>query len=119
MLRLLGADSPRVLAEPRAGEERAALVPRCLGATAGGGARRLQATRPGGTGECVPRPQRPSGCMRPRPSSAANVDADKDSVRRQQEAVEAFAGGRYQIAATFYDAAVSGADPIDARPGFV
>lgn len=54
-----------------------------------------------------------------RTSSAANVGADKDSVRRQQEAVEAYAAGRYAIAETFYDAAVSGADPIDARPGFV
>ena len=54
-----------------------------------------------------------------RTSSATNVGADKDSVRRQQEAVEAYAAGRYQIAATFYDAAVSGADPLDARPGFV
>jgi DNA invertase Pin-like site-specific DNA recombinase len=54
-----------------------------------------------------------------RTSSAANVRADKDSVRRQQETVEAYAARRYQIVATFNDAAVSGADPIDARPGFV
>lgn len=54
-----------------------------------------------------------------RTSSATNVGADKDSVRRQQEAVEAYAAGRYAIGETFYDAAVSGADPIDARPGFV
>ena len=54
-----------------------------------------------------------------RTSSAANVGADKDSVRRQQEAIEAYAARRYQITAAFYDAAISGADPIDARPGFV
>lgn len=55
-----------------------------------------------------------------RTSSATNVGADKDSERRQAEAVSAYAAaGRYQIAETFYDAAISGADPIDARPGFV
>lgn len=55
-----------------------------------------------------------------RTSSAANVGADKDSLRRQQEAVEAYAKGppKITIASTFYDAAVSGADPIDQRPGF-
>lgn len=55
-----------------------------------------------------------------RTSSAANVGADKDSLRRQQEAVRAFAKGRgLEIVQEFYDAAVSGADHIDARPGFV
>jgi DNA invertase Pin-like site-specific DNA recombinase len=54
-----------------------------------------------------------------RTSSAANVGADKDSVRRQEDAVRAYAAGRHEIAKTFYDAAVSGGDPIDARPGFV
>ena len=55
-----------------------------------------------------------------RTSSATNVGADKDSLRRQQEAVRAFAKGRgLEIVREFYDAAVSGADPIDARPGFV
>jgi len=53
-----------------------------------------------------------------RTSSAANVGADKDSQRRQQEAVEAYARGRYEIVSSFYDAAVSGADPVDSRPGF-
>jgi DNA invertase Pin-like site-specific DNA recombinase len=53
-----------------------------------------------------------------RTSSAANVGQDKDSQRRQAEAVEAFARGRYVIATSFYDAAVSGADPVDSRPGF-
>ncbi len=55
-----------------------------------------------------------------RTSSAANVGDDKDSLRRQQEAVRAFAEARgLEIVREFYDAAVSGADPIDTRPGFV
>jgi DNA invertase Pin-like site-specific DNA recombinase len=53
-----------------------------------------------------------------RTSSAANVGADKDSQRRQAEAVEAYAKGRYAVVESFYDAAVSGADPVDTRPGF-
>jgi DNA invertase Pin-like site-specific DNA recombinase len=54
-----------------------------------------------------------------RTSSAANVGADKDSDKRQREAIEAFAKrAGYEIAAEFYDAAVSGADPVDTRPGF-
>jgi DNA invertase Pin-like site-specific DNA recombinase len=54
-----------------------------------------------------------------RTSSAANVGADKDSDRRQREAIAAFArGAGYELVGEFYDAAVSGADPIDTRPGF-
>lgn len=55
-----------------------------------------------------------------RTSSAANVGEDKDSRKRQMTAVEAFAGHHgYQIVLPpYYDAAVSGADPIDCRPGF-
>jgi DNA invertase Pin-like site-specific DNA recombinase len=53
-----------------------------------------------------------------RTSSAASVSADKDSQRRQAEAVTAYTKGRYELAEAFYDAAVSGADPIDTRPGF-
>ncbi len=53
-----------------------------------------------------------------RTSSAANVGPDKDSQRRQAEAIDAYARGRYDIATSFYDAAVSGADPVDSRPGF-
>jgi DNA invertase Pin-like site-specific DNA recombinase len=54
-----------------------------------------------------------------RTSSAANVGADKDSERRQREAIAAFARrAGYELVAEEYDAAVSGADPIDARPGF-
>src|SRR5262249_17747561 len=54
-----------------------------------------------------------------RTSSAANVCADKGSDRRQREAIQAFARhAGYELTAEFYDAAVSGADPIDTRPGF-
>jgi Resolvase, N terminal domain len=51
-----------------------------------------------------------------RTSSA--VGADKDSDKRQRAAIEAFArNAGYEIIAEFYEA-VSGADAIDARPGF-
>jgi DNA invertase Pin-like site-specific DNA recombinase len=54
-----------------------------------------------------------------RTSSATNVGADKDSEKRQRDAVAAFAkAAGYDIVDTFYDAAVSGADRVDARPGF-
>ena len=47
-----------------------------------------------------------------RTSSAANVGADKDSDRRQREAIEAFTRrAGYELVAELYDAAVSGADP--------
>src|SRR6478736_6649363 len=54
-----------------------------------------------------------------RTSSASNVGADKDSDKRQRAAIEAFAKANgYVITGEYYDAAVSGADPIGARPGF-
>jgi len=54
-----------------------------------------------------------------RTSSAANVGADKDSDQRQRAAIAAFARSRrFVIVDEFNDAAVSGADPIDSRPGF-
>src|SRR5271166_3117090 len=54
-----------------------------------------------------------------RTSSRTNVGADKDSDKRQRAAIEAYAeAAGYEIAETFYDAAVSGADPVGARPGF-
>ena len=44
---------------------------------------------------------------------------DKDSEKRQRHAIEGFAKrGGFEIVAEFYDAAVSGADPIQDRPGF-
>ena len=54
-----------------------------------------------------------------RTSSRANVGADKDSDERQRAEIEACAkGAGYEIVETFYDAAVSGADPVGDRPGF-
>lgn len=54
-----------------------------------------------------------------RTSSKSNVGPDKDSERRQREAVTAYAKAhRLEIAEEFYDKAVSGADPIDERKGF-
>lgn len=54
-----------------------------------------------------------------RTSSAANVGADKDSARRQRAAIEGFAKrAGLDVVAEYYDEAVSGADPLEARPGF-
>ena len=54
-----------------------------------------------------------------RTSSATNVGADKDSDKRQRAAIEAFAKqAAFTIMGEYYDAAVSGADPVDQRPGF-
>jgi DNA invertase Pin-like site-specific DNA recombinase len=55
-----------------------------------------------------------------RTSSASNVGEDKDSHKRQMAAINAYARqAGYQIELPpYYDAAVSGVDPIDSRPGF-
>jgi DNA invertase Pin-like site-specific DNA recombinase len=54
-----------------------------------------------------------------RTSSAANVGQDKDSERRQRSAIERFAKrARFAVVDWFNDPAVSGADPIETRPGF-
>jgi DNA invertase Pin-like site-specific DNA recombinase len=54
-----------------------------------------------------------------RTSSAANVDADKDSAQRQREAIAASAKrDGFVLVTEFNDEAVSGADAIEARPGF-
>ena len=54
-----------------------------------------------------------------RTSSATNVGADKDSLKRQKDAVFSFAkSNKIEIVKEYYDASVSGADPIDAREGF-
>jgi DNA invertase Pin-like site-specific DNA recombinase len=54
-----------------------------------------------------------------RTSSATNVGADKDSEQRQRSAIEAFAKAKgFELVGEFYDAAVSGADPVHERPGF-
>jgi DNA invertase Pin-like site-specific DNA recombinase len=55
-----------------------------------------------------------------RTSSAANVGADKDSDKRQRASIEAFAHAHgYELVDEYYDAAVSGADPVDQRLGFM
>ena len=52
-----------------------------------------------------------------RTSSAANVDGD--SSTRQREAIQRYASASgLEIVGEFYDAAVSGADPVESRPGF-
>lgn len=54
-----------------------------------------------------------------RTSSATNVGEDKDSDKRQRAAVAAFArANRFEIVKEFFDAAVSGADPVAERAGF-
>jgi DNA invertase Pin-like site-specific DNA recombinase len=54
-----------------------------------------------------------------RTSSATNVGADKDSEPRQRRAIERFAkSAGYEVVEWFNDPAVSGADPIESRPGF-
>ena len=54
-----------------------------------------------------------------RTSSAANIGRDKDSERRQRLAIERFAkAAGYAVVDWFNDPAVSGADPIESRPGF-
>jgi len=53
-----------------------------------------------------------------RTSSAANIDGD--SAYRQNDAVMAYAAGqRIEVDSCFWDAAVSGADAIETRAGFV
>lgn len=52
-----------------------------------------------------------------RTSSATNVDGD--SGTRQREAIQQYAKrAGMELVAEFYDAAVSGADPLDTREGF-
>jgi DNA invertase Pin-like site-specific DNA recombinase len=54
-----------------------------------------------------------------RTSSKTNVGEDKDSDKRQRAAIVAYArAAGYEIVDTFYDIAVKGADPVDARPEF-
>ncbi len=54
-----------------------------------------------------------------RTSSAANVGHDKDSERRQRAAIERYAKtASFTVVDWFNDPAVSGADPLEARPGF-
>jgi DNA invertase Pin-like site-specific DNA recombinase len=54
-----------------------------------------------------------------RTSSAANVGPDKDSEKRQLAAIHGYAAAAgYELVGSYYDAAVSGADPVTERPGF-
>jgi|SRR6185312_16404593 len=54
-----------------------------------------------------------------RTSSAANVGTDKDSDKRQRDAIARYAKAhRVTVVREFYDAAVSGADPVMDREGF-
>ena len=54
-----------------------------------------------------------------RTSSATNVGQDKDSLKRPQEAVSTYAKANgIEIVREFYDAAISGADPVTSRDGF-
>ena len=53
------------------------------------------------------------GCGRP------TSERTRTASKRQHEALKAFAkGAGYELVDEFYDAAVSGADAIDERPGF-
>jgi DNA invertase Pin-like site-specific DNA recombinase len=54
-----------------------------------------------------------------RTSSNTNVGEGKDSEARQRKAIEGYAKAAGMVIVDwFYDAAVSGADPIEARSGF-
>jgi DNA invertase Pin-like site-specific DNA recombinase len=54
-----------------------------------------------------------------RTSSATNVGAEKDSDKRQRDAITTFARrAGYELVGEYYDQAVRGADALDARPGF-
>lgn len=56
-----------------------------------------------------------------RTSSATNVGPEKDSEKRQMAAISAWAksNGFELVMPPFRDPAVSGADPVDSRPGFL
>ena len=54
-----------------------------------------------------------------RTSSLTNVGEDKDSAKRQRDAIAAFASrAGYELVAEFADEGVKGADAVDVRPGF-
>lgn len=54
-----------------------------------------------------------------RTSSATNIGLGKDTDQRQRVAIEAYAKrANIDLVAEYYDAAVSGADPVDQREGF-
>lgn len=52
-------------------------------------------------------------------ATSGPLHTDKDSLGRQQAAVRSWAAARgFEIVHEYYDAAVSGADAVDSRPGF-
>jgi DNA invertase Pin-like site-specific DNA recombinase len=54
-----------------------------------------------------------------RTSSTTNVGDEKDTLKRQREAVTAYAkSAGYEIIAEYRDDGVKGADAVDGRPGF-
>jgi DNA invertase Pin-like site-specific DNA recombinase len=54
-----------------------------------------------------------------RTSSKTNVGPDKDSDKRKVAAIAAYAKANgFDVVGTYYDAAVSGADPVTDRAGF-
>ena len=54
-----------------------------------------------------------------RTSSKTNVGPDKDSDKRQLASIQAYAKANgFDVVDTYYDAAVSGADPVTDRAGF-
>jgi DNA invertase Pin-like site-specific DNA recombinase len=60
-----------------------------------------------------------TACAYYRTSSATNVGNDKDSLKRQQDAVRAYAASEgVEVVREYYDAAVSGTDPVESREGF-
>jgi DNA invertase Pin-like site-specific DNA recombinase len=60
-----------------------------------------------------------TACAYYRTSSATNVGNDKDSLKRQQDAVRAYAASAgVEVVREYYDAAVSGTDPVESREGF-
>ena len=67
----------------------------------------------------MPRKNRIHAVAYYRTSSAGNVGADKDSEKRQRDAVQSYARANgFEVVQEYYDAAVSGSDPIDQRDGF-
>jgi hypothetical protein len=66
----------------------------------------------------VPRAMRRGISIKPM-SPSGHERRDKDSDKRQRAAIASFAKTHgYRIVDEFYDAAVSGADPVAERPGF-
>jgi DNA invertase Pin-like site-specific DNA recombinase len=54
-----------------------------------------------------------------RTSSDTNVGADKDTLKRQRDAITKYAkAAGYELIAEYSDDGVKGADPVDQRPGF-